>query len=67
VLVLSRKAQESIMIGNDITVTVLRIAGGQIRLGIEAPRTMPVMRSELRPPSPPGEPEPDSRTPLPTP
>jgi carbon storage regulator len=65
--VLSRKAQESIMIGNDITVTVLRIAGGQIRLGIEAPRAVPVIRGELRPESPPGEPEPDSRTPVPTP
>ena len=46
-LVLSRKPKESIQIGSDIVVTVLRIAGGAVRLGIEAPPTVPIRRSEL--------------------
>ena len=46
-LVLARKAGESIMIGGGITVTVLRQHGATVRLGIEAPRATPVLRSEL--------------------
>lgn len=46
-LVLTRKANESITIGNHITVTVLGIRGGQVRIGIDAPRTMPVNRTEI--------------------
>jgi carbon storage regulator len=47
VLVLTRKANESITIGNRITVTVLEIRGGQIKLGIDAPRETPVNRTEV--------------------
>lgn len=46
-LVLSRKLNESIQIGDNITVTVVAIRNGQIRFGIDAPRKVPVVRSEL--------------------
>lgn len=46
-LVLSRKVGERIQIGNDITVTVVRLVDGTVRLGIEAPPHMPVVRREL--------------------
>ncbi|MEZ6127893.1 MAG: carbon storage regulator [Planctomycetaceae bacterium] len=46
-LVLSRKPNESISIGNDITVTVLRTTSGGVRLGIEAPPDVNIVRSEL--------------------
>ena len=46
-LVLSRKADESIIIDKRITVTILEIQGNRIRLGIEAPKEIPVMREEL--------------------
>ncbi len=48
-LVLTRKANQTIQIGNDITITVLRVQGNQIRLGIEAPRQVRVVRGELEP------------------
>jgi len=47
-LVLTRKYQEKIRIGNDITITVLRTKGKAVRLGIEAPSTVPVIRGELK-------------------
>jgi carbon storage regulator len=47
-LVLSRRAGESIQIGEQIEVTVVRIGPGVVRIGIEAPTEMPVMREELR-------------------
>ena len=47
-LVLSRKAGERIWIGEDISVTVVRITGGGVRIGIEAPHEMPVVREELK-------------------
>ena len=47
-LVLTRKYQEKIRIGNDITITVLRTKGKAVRLGIEAPPTVPVIRGELK-------------------
>ena len=47
-LVLSRKVGERIWIGNDISITVVRITGGGVRLGIEAPSEMPVVREELK-------------------
>jgi len=47
-LVLSRKVGEQIQIGDEITVTVVRIAGGSVRLGIEAPKTTPIAREELQ-------------------
>lgn len=46
-LILSRKENESIEIGDDITVTVTRIDGGRVRLGITAPPTVNVARTEL--------------------
>ncbi len=46
-LVLTRKVQEEIMIGDDIVVKIIRVKGGAIRVGIEAPRNVRVMRSEL--------------------
>jgi carbon storage regulator len=48
-LVLSRKRDESIVIGNCITVTVLEVKGNRIRLAISAPREIPVRRGELEP------------------
>lgn len=48
-LVLTRKLQEKICIGNDITVTILRVKGQQVRIGIEAPRDVRVIRGELPP------------------
>ena len=47
-LVLSRKSGERIWIGDQISVTVVRITGGGVRLGIEAPAELPVVREELR-------------------
>ncbi len=47
-LVLSRKVGERILIGNHVTVTVVRITGGGVRLGIEAPAEMAVIREELQ-------------------
>ena len=46
-LVLTRKPGERIVIDEDITVTVLEVQGNRIRLGIEAPKEIPVMREEL--------------------
>ena len=46
-LVLTRKPGERIVIGENITVTVLKIQGHQIRLGIEAPKEIPIRRKEL--------------------
>lgn len=47
-LVLSRKVGERIWIGEDISITVVRITGGGVRLGIDAPSEMPVVREELK-------------------
>ncbi|MEM6654672.1 MAG: carbon storage regulator CsrA [Planctomycetota bacterium] len=46
-LVLTRKQQEKIQIGDDIVITVLRTKGKTVRLGIEAPSAVPVLRGEL--------------------
>lgn len=46
-LVLTRKAEESIRIGDDITVTILSIDGERVRVGIDAPRSIRVYREEL--------------------
>jgi carbon storage regulator len=46
-LVLSRKKNESIVINNDITVTVVEIRGDKVRLGIVAPKEVPVHRQEV--------------------
>jgi carbon storage regulator len=46
-LVLSRKLNEVITIGDDITVTVLEVRGDKVRLGINAPKAVPVDRAEI--------------------
>ena len=46
-LVLTRKSNQSIMIGDDIEVSVLAIMGEKVRIGIEAPRSIPVFRKEV--------------------
>jgi carbon storage regulator len=47
-LVLSRKVDEQIIIGEHIRVTVVSIRGNQVRLGFEAPHDVPIFREELR-------------------
>ena len=46
-LVLSRKKDESIVINNDITIVVVEIRGDKVRLGVEAPKDVPVHRREV--------------------
>jgi carbon storage regulator len=46
-LVLSRKKNESIIINNDITIVVVEIRGDKVRLGVEAPKEVPVHRREV--------------------
>jgi carbon storage regulator len=46
-LVLSRKKNESIMINDDITIVVVEIRGDKVRLGVEAPKEVPVHRLEV--------------------
>ncbi len=48
-LVLSRKVNEKIIIGDSIVLTVVAINGGAVRVGIEAPREISVLREELLP------------------
>jgi len=48
-LVLTRKLMEKLFIGDDICITVVRLEGGQVRLGIDAPREVSVVRAELLP------------------
>lgn len=63
-LVLTRKLMEKLYIGDDICVTVVRLEGGQVRLGIDAPREVPVVRAELKrddPPPPDAPPGADPR------
>ncbi|HWE37335.1 MAG TPA: carbon storage regulator [Isosphaeraceae bacterium] len=48
-LVLTRKLMERLYIGDDICVTVVRLEGGQVRLGIDAPRHISIVRAELDP------------------
>lgn len=46
-LVLSRKPDEYILIGDDIKITICEIAGGKVKVGITAPRSITVVRGEL--------------------
>jgi carbon storage regulator len=46
-LVLTRKPDQSIMIGDDVEVTVLSVSGDKVRLGIQAPGEVPVHRTEI--------------------
>jgi len=47
VLVLSRKVGESILIGSDVTVTVVDFRGDQVRLGVDAPKSVQIYREEI--------------------
>lgn len=47
-LILQRKEGESLFIGDEIRVTVVSVDSGRVRLAIEAPRSLPILRSELR-------------------
>ncbi|MCH5272763.1 MAG: carbon storage regulator CsrA [Lachnospiraceae bacterium] len=46
-LALSRKVNESIMIGHDIEITILEIKGEQVKIGINAPKSVPLYRKEI--------------------
>ncbi len=46
-LVLTRKSNQSIMIGDEVEVSILAVAGDKVRLGIEAPKSVPVFRKEV--------------------
>ncbi len=46
-LVLSRKSSQQIMIGSEISITVVKIEGNQVRLGIQAPPPVTILRAEL--------------------
>jgi carbon storage regulator len=66
-LVLTRKSNQSIMIGDDIEVSVLSVMGEKVRIGIQAPRDIPVFRKEVyleiqQERVAAGEPGPDQRT-----
>jgi len=50
-LVLSRKPLQSIMIGPDIRITIVKVERNQVRIGIEAPRDVTILRDELIEPS----------------
>jgi len=47
VLILTRRIGETVMIGDDVTVTVLRVKGNQVRLGVNAPKSVSVQREEI--------------------
>jgi len=47
VLILTRRVNETLMIGDDIAVTVVGINGNQVRLGVNAPKEVPVHREEI--------------------
>lgn len=46
-LVLTRRTNESLMVGEEIRITILSIKGNQVRIGIEAPKDIPVHREEV--------------------
>ncbi len=46
-LILTRRVGETVMIGNEVTVTVLGVKGNQVRIGINAPKTVAVHREEI--------------------
>ena len=46
-LILTRRAGETVMIGSDVTITVLGVKGNQVRIGINAPKDIPVHREEI--------------------
>lgn len=46
-LALSRRINESIIIGNDIEITILEVKGDQVKIGISAPKSVPIYRKEI--------------------
>lgn len=46
-LILTRREGESLLIGDDVTITVLRVKGNQVRLGVNAPKNVAVQREEI--------------------
>ena len=46
-LILTRRIGESLMIGDDVSITVLGVKGNQVRIGIDAPKDVPVHREEI--------------------
>ena len=46
-LALARKVNESIVIGNNIEITILEVKGDQIKIGVDAPKSVPIYRKEL--------------------
>jgi carbon storage regulator len=46
-LILTRRVGETVMIGNDVTVTILGVKGNQVRVGVNAPRNVAVHREEI--------------------
>ena len=46
-LILTRRVNQKLMVGDDVTVTVLSISGNQVRIGVAAPRHVPVHREEI--------------------
>lgn len=46
-LILTRRVGETLMVGDDITVTILGVKGNQVRIGVNAPKDVPVHREEI--------------------
>ncbi len=46
-LILTRRVGETLMVGDDVTITVLGVKGNQVRIGINAPKDVPVHREEI--------------------
>ncbi|MGB4658799.1 MAG: carbon storage regulator CsrA [Mobilitalea sp.] len=46
-LALSRKVNETIIVGNDIEITILEVKGDQVKIGINAPKSVPIYRKEI--------------------
>jgi len=46
-LILTRRVDETLMIGDDVAITILEIRGNQVRIGVKAPRDVPVHREEV--------------------
>jgi carbon storage regulator len=47
VLIITRRAGQKVMLGDDITVHVMEIVGNSVRIGVEAPKSLPVYREEI--------------------